>query len=360
MAERMQLIKGKKISLRSLPWLMTLATLLALSTLICVPLVDRVISSGQASALVEEVSETVGGLSGREALIASKADYRPAWLLSFDDQQPVLASWGNVGGCGVSGATATAGGFKWIGRGVSGGLVDVQCIASRNTYLDGASSLSFSTRLGTNLGYKWSVAATVPFIYNQEDVDSFGVEKRAYLPGFGDLSFEATRKLGITNAHSLTLALTAPTGAHDAVRKGVILPQRQQLGSGVMGASLTYEYTRDFDWGLMIFGGTLGWGGWENSVGDFRAPSLSGYVYAGYMLGPFVPSAGLTVTGRFMTDRERNVDVMNVREMFSINPTLGIEWSSDYLALMLSLSTPLSFQRMDSWTIGLGLQTSLF
>jgi len=345
---------------RGLPWLLALAALLAMAVMICVPFVDRLVARGQAQALVDQTRELLAKFPNREAPVTSETDCRPAWLLRLGRREPVLASWGNVGGCGVSGATATAGGFKWIGRGVSGGLLDVQCIASRNAYLDGATSLSFSTRLGTNLGYKWSVAATVPFIYNQEKVDSFGVEKQAYLPGFGDLSFEATRKLGITNANSLTLALTAPIGAHDAVRKGVILPQRQQLGSGVMGVSATYEYTRDFDWGLMIFGGTLGWGGWENSVGNFRSPSLSGYVYAGYMLGPLVPSAGLTVTGRFMSDRERNVDVMNVREMFSISPTLGLEWSSDYLALMLSLSTPLSFQRMDSWTIGLGLQTSLF
>jgi len=331
----------------------------ALGLAALVPLADRLLARNQARALLEQVRQELAEPGGGSPA-GLPAGCRPGWLLHLHHRGEELASWGDIGGCGVSRATATAGGFKWIGRGVTGGLLDVQCLATRNAYLDGAESLSLSTRLGTNLGYKWSLAATVPFLYNHEKVDSFGVEKEAYLPGFGDLSLEVTRKLGITNAHTLTLAVTAPTGAHDAVRRGVILPQRQQLGSGVMGASLTYEYTRDFDWGLMIYGGTLGWGGWENSVGDFRAPSLSGYLYAGYLLGPLVPSAGLTVTGRFMSDRERHVTTMNAREMFSIVPTLGLEWSSDYLAVMLSLSTTLSFQRMDSWTIGLGLQTSLF
>lgn len=335
-------------------------TLLLLAAATLVPMADRLLATRQASELVEQTEQFLAQRGEQKFSSAAHSSCRPSWLLNLHKCDANLESWANIGGCGVSGATSTAGGFKWIGRGVTGGLLDIQCIASNNTYLDGASSLSFSTRLGTNLGYKWTVAATVPFIYNQEDVDSFGVSKRAYLPGFGDLSFELTRKLGITNAHTLTLSLTAPTGAHDAVRKGVILPQRQQLGSGVMGAGLTYEYTRDFDWGLMIFGGTLGYGGWENSVGSFRAPSLSGYIYAGYMLGPLVPSAGITFTGRLMSDREQYVDTMNTREMFSISPTIGLEWSSDYLALMLSFATPLSFQRMDSWTIGLGLQTSLF
>jgi len=350
-----------RISWRKVPWLIAIAAVCTSCILAAVPLADRLAAHDQAQTLIGRAKEAIKNSDhARPETLVRVAGYLALRLLDPRLPEERLVAWGDVGGCGVSGATATAGGFKWVGRGVTGGLIDIQCIASQNVYLDGTTSLSFSTRLGTSIGYKWMVAATVPFIYNVEKVDSFGVEKEAHLPGFGDLSLEVSRKLGITNAHLLTLALTAPSGAHDAVRKGVILPQRQQLGSGVMGASLTYEYTRDFDWGLMIFGSTLGYGGWENSVGDFRAPSLSAYVHIGYLLGPLVPSAGLNFTGRFMSDRERELDVMNTREMFTVTPTVGLEWSSDYLAVMLSVSTPFSFQRMDSWMVGLGLQTSLF
>jgi len=242
---------------------------------------------------------------------------------------------------------------------VTGGLVDVQCVTSQNFYNDGASQTSFSTRVGTSLGYKWLVAATIPFLYNVAEVESFGQTKTARLPGFSDLSLELTRKLGITNAHTLSLGLTAPVGSYDAVRQRVVLPQRMQLGSGVLGASLTYEYTQDQDWGLLIYGGSLSYGGWENQVEDFRAPSASGYVYAGYLWGPWVPSLGLTMNGKFMGDRERGLRIEG-QPMFQLSPTVGLEWSSDFFAVMLSAATPFSFSGLENWTLALGLQTSLF
>ncbi|MBW1870805.1 MAG: hypothetical protein JRJ19_02005 [Deltaproteobacteria bacterium] len=353
--------KVKRRVARQLPWLLVVISIPVLMLIALFPLLDGWLVAGQAEQLTKSARARLD-LAGPKGIDSAGRGscHAPDWLLRLHRPEPILASWGNVGGCGVSGATGSAGGFKWVGRGVTGGLVDIQCIASQNVYLDGTTQLSFSTRLGTNLGYKWSLAATVPFMYTAEKVDSFGEELEAHLPGFGDVSLELTRKLGITNAHTLTLSLTAPSGAHDSVRKGVILPQRMQLGSGVMGASLTYEYTLDFDWGPMIFGGTLGYGGWENSVGDFRAPSASAYVHLGYLLGPLVPSAGLNITGRFMSDRERYLNVNSVRERFTVSPTVGLEWSSDYLAIMLSFSAPCSFQRMDNWSVGIGLQTSLF
>src|SRR5687768_17020919 len=46
-----------------------------------------------------------------------------------------VAVWSNVGGCGSGGGGAAAGAGKWIGRGVSGGLVDVEVLS--NTTLGG-------------------------------------------------------------------------------------------------------------------------------------------------------------------------------------------------------------------------------
>lgn len=337
------------------------------------PLLDRQLAGEDARQQVEHAREHAAAFLG-SWVVADE------WLLATRERG--LASWGNVGGCGVSGAATSTGGVKWVGRGVTGGLVDVQCILSQSIFPDGAQQSTFSTRLGTSIGYKWLVAATVPFRYNHENITIWDEEKEAHLPGFGDLSLEVTRKLGITNAHTVTLSLALPVGAHDAVRKGVVLPQRMQLGTGVMGVSAVYEYTRDFDWGPTIFGGNVFYGGWENSIdefpgmGDFRGSGASGYVYAGYLLGPFVPSVGLNLTTKITGDRERDLALAG-QPMVMVSPTLAVEWSIDWLAILLSASLQLSLLEgsaalfggagdwkavfeLETWTVGLGVQTSIF
>ena len=91
------------------------------------------------------------------------------------------------------------------------------------------------------------------------------------------LSLEVSRKLGAVGAHELSLIASVPTGSSDAVRQGVVLPQHLQLGSGVPGLSAQYQHTRDRDWGLTILGGALSYGGWENGIGDWRAPSATAF-----------------------------------------------------------------------------------
>jgi hypothetical protein len=337
------------------------------------PLLDRQIERDDAMRRVEEVRS-------RQAAFGDSWVVADEWLLATRDRG--LAAWGNIGGCGVSGAATSSGGVKWVGRGVTGGLVDVQCILSQNMFPDGAQQSTFSTRLGTSIGYKWLVAATVPFRYNVEDVQNqFGIDVgEVHLPGFGDISLEGTRKLGITNAHTVTLSLSIPVGSHDAVRRGVVLPQRMQLGSGAMSVSGVYEYTRDFDWGPMIFGGNVFYSGWENSIkergNDFRGSGASGYVYAGYMLGPFVPSFGLNLTTKVTGDRGDGLPQLG-QPMVMVSPTVAIEWSIDWLAILLSASMQFSLFEgsealfggagdweavfeMETWTIGLGVQTSIF
>lgn len=321
------------------------------------PFLRRAAERREAGHKLEQAARRVAPTSDPQSCRRLAA----AWLL-----RPVLASWGDVGGCGVGGAATTGGGIKWVGRGVTGGLIDIQCTASQSFYPDGAEQLTFSTRLAHNLTPKWTLAANIPFRYNVEEVlDASDETRTAHLPGFGDVGLEVTRKLGITNAHSLTLSASFPSGAHDAVRHGVVLPQRMQLGNGTVSAGMIYEHTRDAVWGIMIFGGNLFYNGWENQIaesvsgGDFRGPTASAYMHLGYILGPFVPSAGLTVTGRFMDDRERGIGIGAPWAM--IVPNLTIEWSSDWVALLLSASLPLSFENgIENWLVGVGVQTSLF
>jgi hypothetical protein len=358
--------------LRNLPVVFLSAMVIGLVAVSLYPLLDRHRAEHDASEQVERAREHTAAFGERWVVTDE-------WLLAVRERG--LASWGNIGGCGVSGAATATGGVKWVGRGVTGGLVDLQCILSQTGFEDGASQATFSTRLGTSIGYKWLVAATVPFRYNVEEVFDGDISKGdAHLPGFGDISLEGTRKLGITNAHTVTLALTIPTGAHDAVRRGVVLPQRMQLGTGVMGVSGVYEFTRDFDWGPMIFGGNVFYGGWENSInereGDFRGSGASGYVYAGYMLGPLVPSVGLNLTAKITGDRQDGFALAG-QPMVMVSPTVALEWSVDWLAVLLSASMQLSLFEgsdplfggagnwkavfeLETWTIGLGVQASIF
>jgi hypothetical protein len=347
--------------------------IVGLMALALYPLADRQIARNDAMRQIDEVRS-------HQAAFGDSWVVTDEWLLATRDRG--LAAWGNIGGCGVSGAATSSGGVKWVGRGVTGGLVDVQCILSQTMFPDGAQQSTFSTRLGTSIGYKWMVAATVPFRYNVEGVQNqFGIDVgEVHLPGFGDISLEGTRKLGITNAHTVTLSLSIPAGSHDAVRRGVVLPQRMQLGSGVMSVAGVYEYTRDFDWGPMIFGGNVFYSGWENSIkergGDFRGSGAAGYVYAGYMLGPFVPSFGLNLTTKVTGDRGDGFPQPG-QPMVMVSPTVAIEWSTDWLAILLSASTQFSLFEgsnalfggagdwkavfeLETWTVGLGVQTSIF
>jgi hypothetical protein len=358
--------------LRKLPNVFVIVIVIGFGAAALYPLLDRRLAEENALEQVERAR-------AHTAFFTDRWVVSDEWLLAARERG--LSSWGNIGGCGVSGAATSSGGVKWVGRGVTGGLVDVQCILSQSAFPGGAQQSTFSTRLGTGIGYKWMVAATVPFRYNVEEVFEGDISKGdAHLPGFGDISLELTRKLGITNAHTATLSLSIPVGAHDAVRKGVVLPQRMQLGSGVMSVSGVYEYTRDFDWGPMIFGGNVFYSGWENSIkergSDFRGSGASGYVYAGYMLGPFVPSVGLNLTAKITGDRE-NAFPLQHQPMVMASPTVAVEWSTDWLALLLSFSMQLSLFEgsdplfggagnwapvfeLEAWTVGLGVQTSIF
>jgi hypothetical protein len=359
--------------LRRLPGVLSVGIVLVLMAVSLYPLLDKEMARKEARHRVDQVRTRQVSFGGRWVV-------SDEWLLAMREHG--LASWGNIGGCGASAAATSSGGVKGVGRGVTGGLMDLQCILSQSVFPDGAQQSTFSTRLGTGIGYKWLVAATLPFRYNLESVSVWDEQKEAHLPGFGDIGLEVTRKLGIANAHTATLSLTFPVGAHDAVRKGVVLPQRMQLGAGVVSASGVYEYTRDFDWGPMILGGNVFYSGWENSIdefpdmGDFRGSGASGYVYAGYMLGPFVPSLGLNLTAKITGDRERDL-ALSGQPMVMVSPTVALEWSMDWLAVLISLSTQLSLFEgsdplfggagdwapvfeLETWTVGLGVQTSIF
>jgi len=340
---------------RHLPAALVTATLVTAIGLALYPLLERAQARREAQALTRAVAEAPTPIAPRATDVKTDrcaAPDLPGSPLRLSQRE--LAGWQSVGGCGVGGAGQGGGGVKWVGRGVSGGLLDLQCITSHSAFFDGAQQTTVNTRFAHTLEYKWVLAATIPFKNNIEDVDVYGESETAHLPGWGDVSLELTRKLGVTNAYTLTLSTTLPTGSADAVRQGVVLPQRMQLGAGVLTGSVTLEHTRDFDWGLMIFGSSLSYGGLANRMGDQRASSLSVYAHAGYILGPFVMSTGLSLSHKFGEDLERGEPIPD-QPMSTASLNLTAEWSSDWVAALLSSSSDLQ-----ALTGAFGLQTSLF
>ena len=335
------------------------ASILVLAAIALVPVADRILARHQVRQQVRELERAAAHEKGTHPSCAAPEGPRP--LLAVREEIP-LASWGNIGGCGAGGGSASApgGGIKWVGRNVTGGLLDVQCLPSE-TEAHGNWFSTVSTRLGVSPAQRWGLALYVPVLYKVGDVTVLGQTKTARIAGFGDLSFEVSRKLGISGSHYLALIGSAPVGAHDAVRQGIVLPQRLQLGSGVLGTTAQYQYTRDRDWGLMLLGGTVNYGGWQNDIGDWRAPSATASAHVGYLLGPLVPSAGLTLFGKPVHDRERGASRPESSDpLFMLVPGFGLEWSSDWVAFFLGATLGLSYHGLESTTVGLGVSSSLF
>ena len=273
-----------------------------------------------------------------------------------------LATWATVGGCGAGGGSASApgGGIKWIGRNVTGGAVDAQ-VLSTQTYAQGDQFTSLSTRLAFSPAQRLGLALNVPIVRKAGEVTVLGLTRGANISGFGDVSVEGSYRFGAIGAHQVMLTLAAPTGSADAVRQGVVLPQHLQLGSGVPGVTAQYEHTRDQVWGLLLFGGTASYNGWENDIGDFRAPSATAYAHVGYLLDRWAPSAGLTLFGKPIHDRERGAGRPGDRDpLFMLVPSVGLEWSNDWIAVLPAATVGLSPDGFQSVSIGLGLSSSVF
>ena len=340
------------------------ALILALAAIALAPVGDRMLARRQMRHQVRDLERAAALGEPTRPTRATLDGARP--LLAVREEIP-LASWGNIGGCGAGGGSASTpgGGVKWVGRNVTGGLVDVQCLPSE-TEAHGNWFSTLSTRLGSSPAQRWGVALYVPVLYKVGDVTVLGQTKTARIAGFGDLSFELSRRLGTSGSHYLALIGSAPVGAHDAVRQGIVLPRRLQLGSGVLGTTAQYQYTSDRDWGLILLGGTLSYGGWQNSIGDWRAPSATASAHVGYLLGPLVPSAGLTLFGKPMHDREGQKSARGESwsdagdPLFMLVPGLGLEWSSDWVAFFLGATLGLSQNGLESTTVGLGVSSSLF
>jgi hypothetical protein len=292
----------------------------------------------------------------------------------------LLASWQTVGGCGASSATGAGVGVKWIGRGTSGGLFNVQTMSSYNRLLDPVDhtklehQLFVTTLLTRDLGDAWNVGVSIPYVYKFL-LNPYGEIGGRIMDlsngGLGDMSLQATRKFGTIRDTLVTLSVGLPTGKFDTTYKMKPLRQHQQLGFGKLSGGLTVDHVMDKIWGLVVVGASAGYRGGENRMSNYRAPSGSAYAFTGYFLGPLVPSVGVSVTGFLGHDRDQSEEENS--GLFILSPTAALEWSTDWIAVLAGFSLPYQYDGVrlrdgmpkspwsfGAWTMSLGITVSPF
>jgi hypothetical protein len=198
---------------------------------------------------------------------------------------PQAAVWNNIGGCGSSGGGAAAGAGKWVGRGVSGGLVDMEILGNETLggdYLYSAYASTFTFHSPSHPNYTAGLSLGLKFNNYEYEGYKAGEDLTSRLArdvgGFSDLGLSFNRIFGNENEHSLGLSVSLPTGQHDIKRlhqKGQVTGNAYddvrwanpfvQPGSGLYNLGVSYEWTKTKDWGLLVFGGsyTSAWA-WDN------------------------------------------------------------------------------------------------
>lgn len=343
-----------------------LACAIALAGVAAYPLVANELARSRNLASLRQVAERARAGHTVEPVLEPRLSLRVARLSGL------LSSWESVGGCGAGSSTGAGGGIKWIGRSVTGGLFQMQTLGTYLHLKDGY-NLSLSTQVNRDIGEKWNAGFSVPVLYKYYR-DYAGLPVDVSNSGVGDVAVFLTRRFGEINDTSLTLLAGFPTGTYDAAYKTIRLTQEKQLGAGKVTGSLTLDHTFDQTWGLIVAGASFGWRGGQNSVGNYRAPAGSIYGYAGYFMGPFVPSIGLGVTRFFAADREGSQD--QLMQLMAVTGTFAIEWSTDWLAILGGVSLPFGWEEVGSaegggannnlppglqpWTVGLGVTISPF
>jgi hypothetical protein len=304
-------------------------------------------------------------VEGRLAAVVAEHDQLPL-ALGGSHGGRVLSSWQSVGGCGAGASAGTVGGVRWIGRQVRGGLVAVETQASY-VYTPYGYNLVGSSLLTHELTPVWRLGVGVPYLYKYMR-DPFKVGVNLANKGPGDVSLLAARRLGQANSWLVSATVGLPTGTHDTRFRMQALPQDRQLGLGKPTAALLVDHTSDNLWGPVVVGASANWRGGENALHSYRAPTVSAYGYAGYLLGPFVPAAGLSVTGFLGKDRDAGEEM--AVPLGTVAGQLSIEWATDWMAMLVGLQLPYDYRvssstvrptsRFGSWIASVGAAFAAF
>jgi hypothetical protein len=170
-----------------------------------------------------------------------------------------IAPWKGIGGCGAGGAGGGTGdGIRWIGYGVSGGIIDLQVLPKFNMgrnfhYFTVAPKFSYKPT------YTTTADISIPIVSKTgaTQIQSNQPEFNRTTGGLGDIQATFSKSFGLTGQYLLTLGLSFPTGQYDIKRvrdrEPEFLPTELQNGTGLYNSSLTIERTVDVENGMWFF-----------------------------------------------------------------------------------------------------------
>lgn len=166
--------------------------------------------------------------------------------------------WQAVGGCGAGGSGGGGGGVAtWVGRGITGGLFDLQAMTSMN-YGEDFTNKAFNARFSKKLNWKTDVGLSIPIVSKSGNVQyrSNQQDKTQITGGLGDLSADIGYTFGSNGQYSANFSTTIPTGQYD-IKRGPdgaknFLPNSLQKGSGIFSPSFQLGYTKDWDRSMLI------------------------------------------------------------------------------------------------------------
>jgi hypothetical protein len=173
---------------------------------------------------------------------------------------PCVTPWAVIGGCGESsGSVSSDAQLKWIGKGISGALLDAEAIFAQSILAD--SSLYKSDNFDGNIRLK-TASLYVSLFYHPRLLDlKLSVPlivKQGYgrtTGPLGDMTLNISRKWGIEGKFRTSVDLGFPTGRYDIPDNAEkTLHPDLQLGSGMFGGGIRLNYTIDRDWGFISFG----------------------------------------------------------------------------------------------------------
>ncbi|HEY0706173.1 MAG TPA: hypothetical protein VGG33_05215 [Polyangia bacterium] len=285
---------------------------------------------------------------------------------SLPSSEPALASWQTIGGCGAGASSGSGAGVKWVGRNVTGGLFHIECQGNYVKLPYGYNYVA-TTQISREIGGDYSLGVSIPYLYKYMN-DPYGLNVDILNRGLGDVNVMLGHRFGAIKDWTAMLTIGAPTGAHDAQFRTLTLPQERQLGLGKPTAALLIDHTMDHLWGASVVGGNVNWRGGENDLGSYRAPSAGVWGYTSYLIGPFAPAVGVTLTG--FAGRDRNQTSVQGTPLLSAAANASLEWSTDWIAILLGASLPYdyvgdndAFKGADgwgAWVVGLGVAVAPF
>jgi hypothetical protein len=169
-----------------------------------------------------------------------------------------LTPWSGIGGCGAGAGGGTSDGIRWIGNGISGGLINLEMLPKLSIGQN-FRYFTISPRFSYKPSYTTTMDLTIPVVSKTGTAQNLSInpENERTIGGLGDLAFDFSKSIGMNGQYLFTLGLTFPTGQYDIKRVSdrvpEFLPVHLQKGTGLYNASLAIDRTIDIENGMWTF-----------------------------------------------------------------------------------------------------------